>query len=349
MSRSLTIYDTDYLNPYGRELAAQLDHCLAVRYIGCRAMHWRPGLADARFNVRQSVDGSSRVRVARSSFVRALEASLRALRGDSLIVLWPRTLLEAIPFGIAGLVTKRVWFTLHNPHPRTGQPAKVRLSQLVLRKTCRLLVHSDRLLALLPARERGRARVVEHPPYLNYLKGAGELTRRERGGKRTVLFLGQLRPDKSPEELLTIVSALPNVDEVKLLFCGKGDLGPLGGQLAQRIEIDDRTDPKGVDDRALVSALSEADVMCAPYREATQSGSIILALTAGLEVVAYDSGAIADFGDWITLVPAGDAVAMAQAVSKGNATAELDDQGIEGRVRQWSNRAKTSWLRALET
>src|SRR3954451_17245286 len=94
----VTIYDTDHLNPYGRELATQLDRRIKLHYVGCTAMKWRPQLSDSRYTVRLGVDRASRLRLGASAMLNSLRCCLRVARGEQLVVLWPRSLFEAVPF-----------------------------------------------------------------------------------------------------------------------------------------------------------------------------------------------------------------------------------------------------------
>src|SRR5687768_14665637 len=94
------IYDTDFLNPYGRELALQLSPEAPISYIGAKAMAWQPDLRDARFSVRLSADGAVKATVGLSAIGHAFASLLRVLRGDTLVVLWARSVLECLPIAV---------------------------------------------------------------------------------------------------------------------------------------------------------------------------------------------------------------------------------------------------------
>jgi glycosyltransferase involved in cell wall biosynthesis len=196
--------------------------------------------------------------------------------------------------------------------------------------------------------DRTRTSIVAHPPYLNYLDRHGPVTFNPARDKLNVLFLGQLRADKSPSDLVQVLQELREA-QARLIACGKGSLGDLGLRLEQaHVEVDDRTSAMGVTDEAIIQAISASHVLCAPYKEATQSGSIIMAITAGLPVVAYDSGALSDLREWITLVPVGDAQAMGRELAKRRDRQDNDPQEHIQRVEKWSRDAVASWVEAVQ-
>jgi glycosyltransferase involved in cell wall biosynthesis len=96
---------------------------------------------------------------------------------------------------------------------------------------------------------------------------------------------------------------------VTLVVCGKRP--PVSGP-----RIEDRTSREFVPDGVLAETLLSCDALLAPYTGATQSGTVALAVTAGLRVVGYDSGAIAELAGRAGLVPVGDADALGRVMAR---------------------------------
>src|SRR5688500_15392 len=78
---TVIMFDTDHLNPYGRELALQLSENIKVAYVGSAAAEWKPSSPNFSYPLRTSADGTSRVAVLVSTFFNVLHTSLRVLKG----------------------------------------------------------------------------------------------------------------------------------------------------------------------------------------------------------------------------------------------------------------------------
>ena len=98
-------------------------------------------------------------------------------------------------------------------------------------------------------------------------------------------------------------------------------MGP--GRLPRQVE--DMLQPGGgarragkggfVPDREFIETIRGADLLVAPYRDVTQSGSATLAMTVGTPIIGYASGGLLDLLSPQSLVPEGDAVKLAERVS----------------------------------
>ncbi|MCL2422390.1 MAG: glycosyltransferase, partial [Micrococcales bacterium] len=104
----------------------------------------------------------------------------------------------------------------------------------------------------------------------------------------TVLFFGIVRPYKGVEELLAAFGDLDRPARLRVL--GK----PLDSQYQARIEAlahDERVelDLRHIPDAELWPALHQATLVVLPFRNVTNSGSLILALDAGVPVLVSSS------------------------------------------------------------
>jgi glycosyltransferase involved in cell wall biosynthesis len=152
------------------------------------------------------------------------------------------------------------------------------------------------------------------------------------GEELTALSVGRLDVEKNPLLLADALAALLERDpRWRLVVCGEGSLE---GELRQRLQ------DLGVAERAeLRGYVPHAGGLAEAYREShallhvswTEGLPQILyeAFAAALPVVATDVGGIrAAVGGAVSLIPAGDAPAAADAVARLGADAELRDERI---------------------
>jgi len=194
-------------------------------------------------------------------------------------------------------------FTAHDLLPRRTA-ARRELWRKLLSRFDRVVVHTTRGADVL--RELGvEASVIPHPVY------PSAAVRADNG--HTLLALGVIRPYKGVGDAVELVRRLP---DARLVVAGDAAM-PLGDlRNAPRTEWRLGYLPQAELDRAL----GEATVAVFPYRaELDQSGAMLQALGAGVPVVAYDVGGLAEpierFGAG-RVVPAGDLDALTAAVAE---------------------------------
>ncbi len=226
-------------------------------------------------------------------------------------------------------------FTAHDLLPRRS--AKDRALWLDLfGRFRRIVVHSERgrgVLAELGVPEE-RLRVVAHPVF------PSDPPRADDG--RTLLALGVIRPYKG---LADAIEATKRIEAARLLVVGD-PMEPVDGY---RTAAGERAEWRlgYLPDAELDLALGETTVALFPYRaELDQSGAMLRALGAGVPVVVYDVGGLAEpvraFGAG-RVVPAGDVAALAEAARE-----LLDDPGALEAAREGARRARAelTWDRA---
>jgi glycosyltransferase involved in cell wall biosynthesis len=217
-------------------------------------------------------------------------------------------------------------FTAHDVLPRRTA-AKRDLWRRLFGRFARIVVHSERAreqLAELVDPER--LRVIPHPVF------PSDTDRRDDG--RTLLSLGIIREYKGLPDAIEVTK---RIDGARLLVVGD----PLESVEKYRAAAGDRAEWRlgYLSDEEIDRALGEATVALFPYRpEIDQSGALLLALGAGVPVVAYDVGGLGEpvrrFGAG-RVVPAGDVDALAEAVR-----GLLDDPGELERARAGAERAR---------
>jgi len=224
-------------------------------------------------------------------------AAMRALRADVLHVQWlvPELDLRLLRPHVPSV------FTAHDLLPRRTAGKREAWRRLLARFD-RVVVHSEHGRALL-ASLGVDARVIPHPVFRS------DPPRADDG--RTVLALGVIRPYKGLGDAIEATRRAG----ARLLVAGD-PAEPLDAYAGDHIEWRLGYLPEAELDRAL----GDATVAVFPYRpELDQSGALLRALGAGIPVVAYDVGGIADpvrRFDAGRVVPAGDVEALAAALAE---------------------------------
>ena len=216
-------------------------------------------------------------------------------------------------------------FTAHDLLPRRTAEKRDLWTKLLSRFS-RVVVHSEHgreALAELGV-EPNRLRVIPHPVF------ASDPPRTDDGA--TVLSLGVIRPYKGLGDTIAAVGRLP---DARLLVVGD-PLEPVDGY---RKSAGDSAEWRlGYAAEADIDrALGEATVAVFPYRpEIDQSGALLRALGAGVPVVAYDVGGIAEpvrRFEAGRVVPPGDVDALTEAIHELLADSEALERAREGALR----------------
>jgi len=154
------------------------------------------------------------------------------------------------------------------------------------------------------------------------------------------LVVSRLAPEKGVEIAIDACRAAG----VPLVVAGDG---PLTGALTQRAAGADVTFTGHVDGAALARLRAEAGVALVPTRAHESFGLAALeSLAAGLPVVASAMGALRELGGDVTLVPPGDAEALAAALLTARADAGAGGRAVEAARRRAAPEVVAPQLRA---
>jgi glycosyltransferase involved in cell wall biosynthesis len=347
----VVVYEPDGINPYGREVAGLLASVgLDVELLLPRDAVWRPDGVRVRDTLPRN-GPATRYLQAWALFRTLCRCLLTAARDrdTAWLVIWTRSVADELVFGLLAALGKPVTVVVHNPTDRQPQGLlRSRTGTFLRRRAGVCVVHSEALGTMLRARDGVQSiRVCPHPPYAGWWKRYG--APRTRPGLSTeLLVLGQLQPHKGLDELPGILAELPALSRsrLRLTVCGKGTLDPnLAAALSDQVSLRDRTGPTFISDEELAAELRRADLLLAPYKGATQSGTVALALSAGIRVVAYDDGALRDLVDDSGLVARGDRVAFAKTLASAAGGIPV------GRPRTpldtWQSDAAIAWAAAV--
>ena len=217
-------------------------------------------------------------------------------------------------------------FTAHDILPRRTAD-KRDLWRRLFGRFARVVVHSERARDQLGELvEPDRLRVIPHPVF------PSEPERRDDG--RTLLALGIIREYKG---LGDAIEATKRIEGARLLVAGD----PLESVDGYRAAAGDRAEWRlgFLSEDEVDRALGQSTVALFPYRpEIDQSGALLRALGAGVPVVAYDVGGIAEpvrRFEAGRVVPPGDLDALADAARE-----LLDDPAALERARAGAERAR---------
>lgn len=343
------VHNADGVNPYGTEIAALLHgsgHSV-VLIDACNAQHappegviWRR-LLPANFGPRTRLKQAGRL-------ARGLGATMWAgARGHLVLVSSVQFPLENICLATLPAFGRPLVHVQHDPIRRRAESRISRYgrSRILLRATV-AIVHSERLRALVDPAAHDHVVVCPHPPYSLTARPTDDSVPVEPDGRRWFAFIGTLRADKGIDLLPEILAKVPaDVRQtLGLIICGRGELTTQTWQRLRElgIAIKDLTSTEPVEHGMLMNVLAERPVVLAPYVAATQSGSVIMALTSGCRVLAFDQGGIPDVLSEDGLVPNGDLDAFAEAITVGRSgTSRIP-------LATWAATAAQDWSSAVE-
>jgi glycosyltransferase involved in cell wall biosynthesis len=255
---------------------------------------------------------------------------------------------DQLAFALLALLGARVLVIAHDPKPKHALPLIGAISQRLLwRGVSTLVAHSEAMAAEAAAVAGRPAVVVPHLPFLEYAAWARESVPDSRSASRCrLLVLGQLRPDKGLDRIPNILSHLQacDRDRISIAFAGKGDCSEVVAKLTHLITLVRRPSQRRLSDLEIATVLSESDVLIAPYRLVTASGTVVLALSRGLRVVAYDTGALSDVVARDGLVPVGDEREFADRIM---GAIRFGYGGPAQPLASWKEQSFGAWMRCL--
>lgn len=272
-----------------------------------------------------------------------LRAGLRIRQADFVVVPWV-TPVHAIPQWVMltiGRRSRRV-VHVHNVFPHERMPFARPLARLVLRRADALVCHARSLVGEL--RELGVSApiaVTPMPPLINVPTGALPADPTVK-----LLFLGMIRPYKGLDIALRAVEELQAIGHrVELtvageLWSGRGvptreELEQLAPSVSLKLQY--------LSDDEMVDLIAAHHLLLAPYRSATQSGVVSLALAAGRPVVATRVGGLGEIvveGHNGTLAEPDDVRSFVAAAERALASLETLSAGAAQTPLSWNDYAR---------
>jgi glycosyltransferase involved in cell wall biosynthesis len=135
----------------------------------------------------------------------------------------------------------------------------------------------------------------------------------DKGGRRVILFAGQLRTDKGLDLLVRAAAGWPENLVLALVGEDHGALATaqrLAEALGVSLEVDEGYQPV----ERFVAALAAADVVVCPYRRSSQSAILVMAAALGRPTVVTDVGGLPELGT--VVVPPDDSAALSAGIER---------------------------------
>jgi glycosyltransferase involved in cell wall biosynthesis len=113
-------------------------------------------------------------------------------------------------------------------------------------------------------------------------------------GRLTLLFFGRIEPYKGLDILVRAMDILSKEHmDLELTIAGKGDVGSENLKLIEKLKINFKN--YWITDEEICSLVSDADVLIAPYKKATQSGIISVGLACYVPLIVTDVGSFSEY------------------------------------------------------
>ncbi len=233
--------------------------------------------------------------------------------------------------------------TIHDPvlHQGERNPVVALIQRRAIRQAARVIILSHAFVDTM--QHRGVPQecidVIPHGEFSYY---SGLSSPQKGHHSPTLLFFGRISKYKGIETLLTAFPIIKKqVPQARLFIVGSGDLGPYKAQLEDLEDV--FVINRWVKDEEVATYFRQADLLVAPYTDASQSGVIPIAYAFRVPVVATRVGGLpeqVEHGKTGLLVPPGDVVQLAgacvQLLTDPNEAAKLGQAGYEKAMQEWS-------------
>lgn len=314
------VWDPNPFNPYGTEISRIISQCTngAVVHFTRRS---RPYAAP---NTRQAAVLPSSTGTRRSLFheLHYLTGLLRfffstLLRQPVAVFPWISNKWEALFARTLQILGTSTVIIVHNPTIARDDIDRINFLRGVRKAADVLVVHTEYLASLMTA----PAMVAAHPSYATWVSflensQASHLSNSDSHWRPCAIYLGSKRADKGFYELPDIAGNLADRG-IDLIVCvgifEEDDVRDLRTHANVEIVGDGS---RYLKDEEIYDSLSRADVVVAPYHDVTVSGTVVLALTLGLPVVAYTAEAFRGILPSDALVRPGQANELAAAARR---------------------------------
>ncbi len=270
------------------------------------------------------------------------------LRRSVLIVVLTRGWYDEIALALLATIGARMIVVAHDPVPKQPLPRARLLSRRFLwRQAGAVVSHSEQLAAEASRACGRRVDSVPHLPFIAYAAWARALAPDARQGTSCgLLVLGHMREDKGLDRLPAILKLLPGAvrRQLSISFTGQGNCGETIEAVARLVTVTRAPADHFLSDAEIAQELAKGDVLLAPYPLVSASGSVVLALSRGLRVIAYDTGALAGVVAPAGLVALGDERAFAERI-----TAAVHEHcgGPAQSIPEWKRASLEAWSKII--
>jgi glycosyltransferase involved in cell wall biosynthesis len=347
-NRRVVIFDPDPSNPYGRELGVLLASDFDVKVFVPVDTEWVPESIEVHRSLPANGPAILAMQIVRQAVGLAMTGIDAFLRRSAIIVVMTRGWYDEIALAILAVMGARMIVVAHDPVPKKQLP-RIRLfsRRFLWRQASAVVTHSAQLAAEASKACGRHVYSVPHLPFTSYSAWARAIAPDERSDTPCrLLVLGYMREDKGLERLPAILRFLLGSvrSQLSISFTGRGDGGKAVPDVARLVNVTRAPSDRFLTDVEIAQELAKGDVLLAPYPLVTASGSVVLALSRGLRVVAYDTGALADVVAPAGLVTLGDERAFAERIA---AAVHNHSGGPVKSIPEWKRASLEAWSKVI--
>lgn len=353
--RPIFIWDANPFNPYGTEIARVISNVPGVRVtqytrsskeysakeVRTRAILPPPQAGQRKLSV-----------VCRYFYALTLFFMSSLIFRPVLVFPWLSNQWETGMVRFLQLCGLRTVIIVHNPVPERDDVDLIPFLRKARKGATKLVVHSESLQVILG----DNSCVAAHPAYFSWRDSMAE-ERFESSSEPSVLveddqsapavaYIGTVRSDKGFIDLPIIAEAL-TARKLALKVC-------VGLYREEQMAV--LRDIEGVivigggktyaSDQQIYEVLKSSSVLIAPYSNVTASGTVLLALSMGMNVVAYESPELSGLLPRESFVKTGDTDALAEAAF---ALSSTDAKTVGMTVEGLDQRSQAQWGEILSS
>ncbi|UTM36543.1 glycosyltransferase [Rhodococcus pyridinivorans] len=236
----------------------------------------------------------------------------------------------------------RTAIVVHNPVKGRDEAESQPDIARIRRNATGLIVHDPALKEGLQSYTD--VHVAAHPAYFAWADATAAVSQRDQSEK-VALFLGSARKDKGFDQLPTIANELDKLGYT--LRCAIGRLTPEETSMLNEVQnIDVLSGAEGhISNLAVREAIEGASVLIAPYSNVTASGTVLMAMSAGLPIAAYHNPGLE------SLIPDGSLARPGTPKNIGMCVIDASNHSADDvlqRVVLHDDKAKKEWTAAIE-
>lgn len=264
--------------------------------------------------------------------------------------------------GLASRTDKKIVWTAHNlvAHDSKDQEYEHRMIQKLINRCDGIMTLSKAAESALTEKyvvaSRTEVRTINHGHYIDCYQNVWKRPEARRhlsisDNDCVLLSLGSIRPYKGSEKLIQVFSEISRENDLLVIAGVSNDKGyeerlkKFADDHKSRSEGQIRVCPGLIADSDLQIYFNAADVAVLPFENVLNSGSLLMAMSFGMPVVAPETGSIPEIinGKWGFLHEPNNSASLKQAISEATdavGNAKFDE--VRGEVINFT-RERYSW------
>jgi len=194
-----------------------------------------------------------------------------------------------------------IFLSQHDVIPHPGEPVRgkitIAINNIINKRADRIVVHGKMLKNLLVKKGYPESKII-----VMYVGAYSFLLKWAKKGVKTeehnILFFGRILKYKGLDNLLKAMPLIKQkVPDIKLTIAGDGDLSPYKEYIIPEIKDNLEIINKFLDEGEISHLFQKASMVIVPYREASQSGPVIIGYAFKKPLICTNVGAIPEVVD----------------------------------------------------